>query len=86
MDIQPLSTELTDALHKSGGGPLAVIDPTTQQLYVVVDRNVHERAMRALRDQETIDSIQRGIDGPSLTLEESRRLNLQAIKAFATRQ
>jgi hypothetical protein len=86
MNAQRLSPELTEALHAAGGEPLPVIDPTNQQLYVVVNRDVHERAMKALRRQDAIESIQRGLQGPSLSIEESQRLNLQSLRSHAKPQ
>jgi len=83
MNARPLSPELTDALHAAAGEPLPVIDATNQRLYFVVDRDVHERAMKALRHQDAIESIKRGLDGASLTLEESQRLNLQSLRRYA---
>ena len=86
MNARPLSPDLTDALHAAAGEPLPVIDPTNQQLYFVVGRDVHERAMKALRRQDAIESIKRGLEGPSLTLEESQRLNLQSLRSHAAPQ
>jgi len=59
MNARPLSPELTDALHAAASEPLPVVDPTNQQLYFVVDRDVHERAMRAFGRQDAIESIKR---------------------------
>jgi hypothetical protein len=86
MNARPLSPELTDALHATGGEPLPVIDPTNQQLYFVVDRDVHERAMKALRRQDAIESIKRGLEGPSMTIEKSQRLNQQSLRNHAAPQ
>jgi len=52
MNPKPLSQDLTDALHAAGGEPLPVIDPSNQHVYLVVDRKIHQQAMRALRHQE----------------------------------
>lgn len=38
-----------------------MIHPTTQRLYVVVDDEVHRKAMEALRRQEDHDAIAGGI-------------------------
>ena len=86
MIARPLSPDLTDALHAACGEPLPVIDPTNQQLYFVVDRDTHERGMTALRRQDAIESIKRGLEGPSLTLEDSQRLNLQSLRSHAAHQ
>ena len=80
MNTRPLSPELTDALHAAAGEPLPVIDPTTQQVYFLVGQEVHERAMKALRRQDAIESIKRGLEGSSMTIEESRRLNQQSLR------
>ena len=62
MNPKPLTPEQTEALHAAGDEPLPVIDLTNQQIYVVVDRDVHRRAMEALRQREDIAAIQAGID------------------------
>ena len=52
MDMTPkLNTELSDALHESGG-ELEVVDPTTNRIYVVVDQTVLKRAKEVLQRQE----------------------------------
>ena len=56
-----LSQELSDALHASEA-PLPVIDPTTNQVYILVDHDTHQQAMAALQRQRDVASIQRGID------------------------
>jgi len=43
-----LSKELSDALHASENGEVQAIDPTTNKVYVVVDGEVHRKAMDAL--------------------------------------
>ena len=80
MTPRPLSPDLTEALHAAGDEPLLVFDPTNQHHYVVVDSDIHRRAMSALRRQETVESIKRGLDGPAMTLEESRQRNLEALR------
>ena len=60
-----MSTKLSDdqrkALHEFSGGPIAVEDEQTRQRYVLVDRNLHERAMMALKQQQDVDAIRAGI-------------------------
>jgi len=56
-----LSKELADALDSSGREELKVVHPTTNRLYVVVDDQVHRKAMEALRRQEDHDAIAEGI-------------------------
>lgn len=48
-----LSPELSAALKASGHNELEVIDPQTQQTYVLCDAAVHEEAKRVL-DREAI--------------------------------
>ena len=49
-----LSQELADALHASGAGELEVIDPTTNRVYVVVDNQTHQAALRRQQDHDAI--------------------------------
>ncbi|MCA9120970.1 MAG: hypothetical protein H6822_31210 [Planctomycetaceae bacterium] len=56
-----LNQELTDALHASES-PLSVVDPTTNQLYIIVDQATHQQAMAALQRQQSVAAIQEGID------------------------
>ena len=57
-----LSNELQKAVDAHAGEPIKFEHPGTHKLYVIVDNDTHERAMRALRKQEDIDAIQAGID------------------------
>ena len=56
------------------GMPVEVEHPETHKKYLVVEQSTHERAMRALRQQDDIAAIQAGIDaaeqGRVSTLEE----------------
>ena len=54
-----LNQELSEALHASET-PLSVIDPITNQVYVLVDHDTHQQAMAALQRQRDVASIQRG--------------------------
>jgi hypothetical protein len=56
-----LNQELSDALHASET-PLSVIDPTTNQIYILVDHDTHQQAMTALQRQRDVAAIQQGID------------------------
>ena len=56
-----LTPELADALRAVGGEPLTVIDPNTNQTYVLMGQDQHERAMDALRQQEDLQAIRSGI-------------------------
>ena len=70
-----LNKELSDALNASDNGEVRAIDPTTNKVYVVVDGDLHQRAMTALQQQQDWESIQRGIAqadaGESIPLEEA---------------
>lgn len=54
-----------------------VVNPTTNQVYIIVDKATHERAMDALRHRDDKLSIRRGVED----LEAGRYS--PAIKAFA---
>ena len=70
-----LNKELSDALNASDNGEVQAIDPTTNKVYVVVDGELHQRAMTALQQQQDWESIQRGIAqadaGESIPLAEA---------------
>ncbi len=70
-----LSKELADALHATGESELEVVDPGTNRTYVIVDSDVHRRAMEALRRQQDRDAIAQGIAemeaGEGTTLDEA---------------
>jgi hypothetical protein len=76
MNPEPLTPDQTKALH-AAGDKLPVIDVTTQQLYVVVDLDVHERAMEALREREDLEAIREGVAqveaGEGVSIEEARK-------------
>lgn len=57
-----LSEDQRQALRNHPGGPIPVEDEQTRQRYVLVDQELHERAMRALRQQEDLTAIQDGIN------------------------
>ena len=56
-----LNKELSDALHASENGEVQAIDPATNKVYVVVEGEVHRKAMDALRRQKDHDAIAEGI-------------------------
>ena len=56
-----LNKELSDALHASENGEVQAIDPATNKVYVVVDGEVHRKAMDALRRQKDHAAIAEGI-------------------------
>jgi hypothetical protein len=56
-----LSQEISEALQTSNV-PLPVVDPITDQVYVLVDQDTHQQAMAALQRQREVAAIQQGID------------------------
>jgi predicted transcriptional regulator len=56
-----LSEDQRQALRDHPGGPIPVEDEQTQQRYVLVDQGLHDRAMRALKQQDDLAAIQAGI-------------------------
>ena len=87
MTPKPLSKDLADALNAAGDEPLPVIDLSNQHIYFVVDKEIHERAMKALRHKENVESIRRGVEsmeaGNGMTLEESERRTEESIRQHA---
>ena len=79
--------EMTDALH-ANSGDVRVVDPSTQQVYILVDDETHQRAMEALRQQQDIEAIQAGLAdmeaGRSMTIEESKRRTEEALSRLKT--
>ncbi len=76
MDMTPkLTDDLQKAVDEHAGQPITVEHPVTHKLYVIVDSDIHERAIAALRQQEDIVAIQQGIDaaaeGRESSLEEA---------------
>jgi predicted transcriptional regulator len=61
-----MTPKLTDdqrrALQSHPEGPVRVEDEQTHKVYVIVDHEVHIRAMEALREQEDLGAIQAGIN------------------------
>lgn len=60
--IAKLSNDQTKAIDAHAGQPVKVEHPETHKVYVIVDNDTHERAMRALEEQEDLAAIQRGLD------------------------
>jgi hypothetical protein len=79
-----LTQELADALRDCEHEPLPVVDPTNQQPYFVVEKEIHERAMRALRYVENVASVRRGLqsmdEGRGMSIDESQRRTEEAIR------
>ena len=57
-----LSNDLQKAVDAHAGQPIKVEHPGTHKVYVIVDCDMHERAMQALREQDDLASIARGIE------------------------
>ena len=57
-----LTDEMRNALSQNPGRPLTVEDDQTQQVYVIVDQETHERAMKALQQEEDVAAIRAGWD------------------------
>jgi hypothetical protein len=83
--ITNLNKEMVAALRTSGDEGLEVVDPETQRVYVVVDANVHRKAMEALRCQQDRQAIAQGIAeleaGEGMPIDEARRLTRERLLA-----
>lgn len=55
-------TEEQRAALQAAEGCIEVVDETTQRRYVLMDASEHRLAMLALKEQETHEAIQAGID------------------------
>lgn len=80
-----LSKELADALHATGECQLEVVDPDTNRTYIIVDSEVHRRAMEALRRQQDRDAIAQGIAemeaGEGISVDEARKFTRERLLA-----
>lgn len=69
-----LTEDQRRALQERPDGPVPVEDEQTHKMYVIVDQQVHQKAMQALREQEDLSAIQAGINdmnaGRVVPLEE----------------
>ena len=72
-----LTDEMRQALQQQPGGPVEIPDDESQRVYVLIDAELHERAMRALQQQQDWESIQEGIAqadaGDTMPLQEADR-------------
>ena len=79
-----LTIEQSDALNR-GGDPLSLVDPGTDEVYVLVDQYLHRQAMDALQRQRDADeaAIRQGLDdmhtGQRMSLDESRAKTREAL-------
>ena len=79
-----MTTKLTPAqihaLHAGGDAPLPMVDPETNAIYYLVDRELLA-SLRAVSDLRAIES---GISdvraGRTMSLEESKSRTLQSLK------
>ena len=66
-----LSQELSDALQASGDHCLELVDPQTQRVYVLCDRETHQRVKRVLDSQTIADGIRQMESGETQPLNEA---------------
>lgn len=57
-----ITDEMRRALREQAGEPVKVEDDETEKVYVIVEEDVHRRALEALRRQDDLKAIQAGID------------------------
>ncbi|MFT5524465.1 MAG: hypothetical protein ACI9HK_002419 [Pirellulaceae bacterium] len=80
-----LTTDLTKQIDAQAGQPLRVEHPDTHKVFVIVDSDTHERAMKALQKQEDIAAIQIAIEqmeaGEGIPLAEARELSRQRLRS-----
>lgn len=72
-----LTEDQRRALREHPEGPVPVEDEQSKRVYVIVDRQVHQQAMQALRDQENLAAIQAGIED----MEAGRVVPLEEVDA-----
>ena len=87
MTPKNLTPDLAEALDAAGSEPLPVTKPNDTRVYFVVDGDLHERAMKALRHQQNVEAIRRGNEdieaGEHVSVEEARRLTEEHIRQHA---
>ncbi len=85
-----LSDDLQKEVDAHAGQPIKVEHPGTHKVYVIVDHDTHQRAMRALQRQEEVDAIAVGIDamedGRTIPLAEADRQIRQELGFHARNQ
>lgn len=71
-----MTAQLNDDLQREvdahAGQPVEVEHPLTHKRYVIVESDTYRRNMQALRKQEDLEAIQKGIDA----MEEGRTISL----------
>jgi predicted transcriptional regulator len=71
-----LSQEQRDAIRQHGG-PVEVEDDETRKVYVIIEGDLHQRAMQALDEHDARRAIRTGIDD----LEAGRVVPLAEVDA-----
>jgi hypothetical protein len=70
-----LTKEQRIALQKNPEG-VSCEDTTTDRVYVLVEEQIHRRAMHALKQQQDLDAIRRGVAqmevGGGMPIQEAR--------------
>ena len=68
---------MRQALQQQPAGPVEIPDEQSQRVYVLIDAEIHQRAMTALQQQRDWESIQQGIAqadaGETMPLAEADR-------------
>jgi len=59
--IRNITRELAEALHASEGNEIEVIDPETQQRYVLIGSEIYHQAKDALRREQDRHAIATGL-------------------------
>lgn len=77
-----LTAEQRAALQQQPDG-VACEDTETHRVYFLVDHEVHQRAMQALKHQQDREAIARGLAelaaGEGMPLDEARRLTAERL-------
>ena len=77
-----LTEEQRAALQKNPEG-VSCEDTTTRRVYFLVDEQVHRRAMQALKQQQDLEAIRRGVAqmeaGGGTSLQETREQLAQEL-------
>ena len=72
-----LTDEMRQALQQQPAGPVEISDEKSQRVYVLIDADLHRRAVTALQQQQDWESIQQGIaqaeTGDTMPLAEADR-------------
>jgi predicted transcriptional regulator len=80
-----LTKELAAALHAIGDQELEVVAPDTSRIYIIVDSEIHRKAMTALRRQQERDAIAQGIAemeaGEGSPVADARKLTQNKLMA-----